>query len=209
MNLTHLSPIKNCKSSPHIQLVVNASPALFSHWMQSNIITVIPVYNGEKFIGETLESVAKQTLKPDRVIVLDNCSTDNTETVVKAFQGVKCEWIRNPKNLGLFGNCNRALEFAVEANYLNLLCADDLIEPAFYEILTRELESSKGRGLAYCLDERIDENGRHLSISGKVTGDAQEIPADTFISQKAEIANQAFSGSLLKTNFQPAPCQFR
>jgi len=177
--------------------------------MQSNIITVIPVYNGEKFIGETLESVAKQTLKPDRVVVLDNCSTDNTEKVVKGFDRIKIEWIRNPKNLGLFGNCNRALEFAVEARYLNLLCADDLIEPAFYEALTRELDSCKGRGLAYCLDERIDENGRHLSISGKVTGDAQEIPADTFISQKAEIANQAFSGSLLKTNFQQAPCQFR
>ena len=114
--------------------------------MRSNIITVIPVYNGEKFIGETLESVAKQTLKPDRVVVLDNCSTDNTEKVVKGFDRIKIEWIRNPKNLGLFGNCNRALEFAVEARYLNLLCADDLIEPAFYEALTRELDSCKGRG---------------------------------------------------------------
>src|SRR5436190_7957136 len=176
--------------------------------MQSNIITVIPVYNGEKFIGETLASVVKQRLKPDRVVVLDNCSTDNTEKVVKESE-VKCEWIRNPKNLGLFGNCNRALEFAPEARYLNLLCADDLIEPAFYERLTRELDACQGRGLGYCLDERIDENGRHLSISGKVTRDAQRIAADLFISRKAEIANQAFSGSLLKTNFQPTPCQFR
>ena len=38
----------------------------------SNIITTIPVYNGEKFIRQTLESVARQTLPPDRVIVLDN-----------------------------------------------------------------------------------------------------------------------------------------
>src|SRR6266404_9230804 len=142
--------------------------------MKANIITVIPVFNGGKFIRQTLESVAKQTLRPDRLIVLDNCSTDNTEQIVQSYQDIKCEWIRNPKNLGLFGNCNRALEFAAEAKYLNLLCADDLIEPAFYETLTRELESSKGRGLAFCLDERIDENGRHLSISGKVTGDAQE-----------------------------------
>ncbi|HSU54079.1 MAG TPA: glycosyltransferase family A protein, partial [Candidatus Dormibacteraeota bacterium] len=144
--------------------------------MASNIITVIPVYNGAKFIRETLESVAKQTLQPDRLVVLDNCSTDNTEAVVKGFQALKVEWIRNPKNLGLFGNCNRALEFAPEAKYLNLLCADDLIQPEFYSTLTRELESCDGLGLGYSLDERIDENGKHLSISGKPDGSSAVIP---------------------------------
>ena len=176
--------------------------------MQANIITVIPVYNGEKFIRQTLESVARQTLRPDRVIVLDNCSTDRTEEVVKGFSGLTCEWIRNPTNIGLFGNCNRALTFAPQARYLHLLCADDLVEPEFYSRLTRELEGCDGLGLAYSLDERIDENDQHLSLSGKVTGDACVIPVDTFISRKAEIANQAFSGSLMKTNFQKAPCEF-
>ncbi len=177
--------------------------------MQSTIITVIPVYNGERFIRQTLESVAKQTVCPDRVIVLDNCSTDGTSDIVRGFQQVQCEYIRNPQNLGLFGNCNRALEYAPETKYLHLLCADDLIEPAFYERLTRELDSCDGRGLAYSLDERIDEDDRHLSLSGKVTGIAEKLPVDTFLRHKAEIGNQAFSGSLMKTNGQPAPCQFR
>ena len=177
--------------------------------MQSNIITIIPVYNGEKFIRQTLESVAVQTLRPDRVIVLDNCSTDCTEKIVKEFGPIKCEWIRNPRNLGLFGNCNRALEFAPEARYLHLLCADDLVEPAFYQRLTRELDGCEGLGLAYSLDERIDENGWPLSISGKVTGASDEIAVDAFLSRKAEIANQAFSGSLMRTNFQQSPCEFR
>ena len=177
--------------------------------MKSNLITVVPVYNGEKFIGQTLQSVANQVLRPDRLIVIDNCSTDDTERIVRQFQPIKCEWIRNPKNLGLFGNCNRALEFATETRYLHLLCADDLVEPAFYEVLTRQLESCDGLGLAYCLDERIDENNRRLSMSGKANGSVVEIPVDTFLSRKAEIANQAFSGTLMKTNFQNAPCQFR
>ena len=177
--------------------------------MQFEILTVVPVYNGEKFIRQTLESVARQTLRPDRVIVLDNCSTDRTEQIVTGFRAIKCEWIRNPSNIGLFGNCNRALEFAPRAKYFHLLCADDLISPKFYEVLTRELEPCDGLGLAYCLDERIDENGQHLSISGKATGKSEEIPVDAFLSRKAEIANQAFSGSLMKSNFQKAPCQFR
>ena len=177
--------------------------------MRADIITVIPVYNGEKFIRQTLESVAKQTVRPDRVIVIDNCSTDATEPIVKEFQPIKVEWIRNPTNIGLFGNCNRALEFASEAKYLLLLCADDLIEPKFFELTTAALESCDGFGLAYVLDERIDENDCRLSVSGKTSGDVQEIPVDVFLSRKAEIANQAFSGSLLKTSFQKSPCQFR
>src|SRR5436190_24050352 len=75
--------------------------------VQTKLITIVPVYNGEKFIRQTLDSLANQTLRPERVIVLDNCSTDGTERIVREFQPIKCEWIRNPTNLGLFGNFNR------------------------------------------------------------------------------------------------------
>ena len=44
---------------------------------RAHIISVIPVYNGERFITATLDSLAAQTLKPDRVIVLDDASTDD------------------------------------------------------------------------------------------------------------------------------------
>jgi hypothetical protein len=101
------------------------------------------------------------------------------------------------------------LEFAPEAKYLHLLCADDLIEPDFYKVLLQQLESCGGFGLAYCLDERIDENDKRLSISGKADGSVVEIPVDAFLTRKAEIANQAFSGTIMKTNFQKAPCEFR
>lgn len=177
--------------------------------MKSKIITIIPVFNGEKFILQTLESVAAQTLRPDRVVVIDNCSTDSTEKIVKEFAGFKCEWQRNPTNLGLFGNCNRALEFAEETDYLHVLHADDLIEPKYYETMVKNLESCAGFGLGYCLDERIDEDNRRLSVSGKPDGSIAVQNADNFLKSKAEIANQAFSGTLLKSHYQKSPCQFR
>ncbi len=177
--------------------------------MRSKIITVIPVYNGADFIVQTLESVAAQTLRPDRLIVQDNRSTDQTEELVKGFRKLKCEWRQNEQNLGCFGNCNRALEFAEQTEYLHLLCADDVILAGFYERLTRELESCNGRALAYCLDERIDENNERLSLSGKVTGASQTQEVADFLREKAEISNQAFSGSLMKTAGQKSPVQFR
>ncbi|MSU59252.1 MAG: glycosyltransferase family 2 protein [Pedosphaera sp.] len=177
--------------------------------MQSNVITVIPVYNGEKFLLRTLQSVANQTQRPDRLVVLDNCSTDSTEKIVRNFAGFKCELIRNPKNLGLFGNMNRALEFAEQTRYLHILCADDLITPKFFETLIPALENCAGFGLAFCLDERIDENDEHLSLSGRVTDAVEEVPVETYLQQKGEIANQALGGTIYKTNFQKAPVQFR
>ena len=177
--------------------------------MTANIITTIPVYNGEEFILQTLQSVARQTVRPDRVIVLDDGSTDRTEEIVKGFDGVKCEWMRNPKNLGLFGNSNRALEFGVQTRYLNLLHQDDLLAENYYEQMTRALDDCGGLGMAYCLDERIDERNQRLSVSGRVTGRIEEESLDKFLRSKAEIGNQAFSGTLLKTQYRQAPCQFR
>lgn len=177
--------------------------------MKSKLITVVPVYNGDQYILQTLESVAAQTRRPDRLIVVDNCSTDNTESIVKGFTKIRCEWQRNASNLGLFGNCNRALDFAEETDYLHILHADDLIQPTYYETLMGSLDSCPGRGMAYCLDERIDEQNRHLSISGKPDGSVVEEKVADYLRQKAEIANQAFSGTLLKSAGQKAPCRFR
>jgi glycosyltransferase involved in cell wall biosynthesis len=176
--------------------------------LKAKIITTIPVFNGEQFIGQTLESIARQTVRPDRVVVLDNCSTDRTEEMVKNFKGIPCEFIRNPTNLGLFQNFNRCLEFAPETEFLQILHADDTIQPEFYEAMTGALAGGSGRGLGWCIDERIDERSAHLSFSGKADGAVEALTRDEFLQRKAEIGNQAFCATLLRTNYQPAPCQF-
>jgi glycosyltransferase involved in cell wall biosynthesis len=176
--------------------------------VKSNLITAVPVFNGEPFIVQTLESLARQTLRPDRVVVLDNGSTDRTEEIVKNFAGIRCEFFRNPSNLGLFGNFNRCLDFAAETEFLQILHTDDTLEPRFYEVMTAALADCRGRGLAWCVDERVDEENRHLSFSGKVDGAMEVLPRDIFLQRKAEIGNQAFCATLIKTNGQPSPCRF-
>lgn len=177
--------------------------------MKSKILTVIPVFNGEAFLAQTLESVARQTLRPDRVVVLDNCSTDRTPEIVKNFTGIRCEFVRNEKNLGLFGNLNRSLDFSPETEYLQILHADDTIGPEFYAVMTRALADCAGRGLAWSLDERIDENNCHLSFSGPADGKIEVLDKDVFLRRKAELGNQSFCAVLLKSAGLPAPCRFR
>ena len=176
--------------------------------MKSKILTTIPVRNGEQFIEQTLESIVRQTVRPDRVIVIDNCSTDRTAEIVKNFKGLPCEYIRNPKDLGLFQNFNRCLEFADQTEYLHILHADDTIEPTFYEEMTALLADCDGFGMAWCIDERIDENSKFLSISAKPDGEVEVLTRDQFLRRKAEIGNQAFCATLLKTGGKPVRCLF-
>jgi glycosyltransferase involved in cell wall biosynthesis len=176
--------------------------------MKAAILTAIPVRNGQEFIEETLKSIARQTVRPDRVVVLDNCSTDRTEEIVRNFKDVTCEFIRNPTDLGLFGNFNRCLDFAAETEYLHILHSDDTISPEFYEVMTGLLQNCDGFGLAWSMDERIDEHGRHLSLSGKPDGKVEALDRDTFLQRKAEIGNQSFCATLMKTCDSPAPCRY-
>ncbi len=178
--------------------------------MKSKLITIIPVRNGAEFIGQALDSVAAQTVQPDRVIVQDNCSTDNTEAVVKAYKKLRIEWIQNGKDTLSIGNFNRGLdENADQTEYLHLLCADDAVKPKFYERCIQELDSCSGIGMAYCLDERIDENNQPISVSGKETGTSDVLELDDYLRTKAEYSNQAVSGTLFKTAFQKAPARLR
>jgi hypothetical protein len=63
--------------------------------------------------------------------------------------------------------------------------------------------------MAWCLDERIDEQNRRLSLAGKPDGRIEVLDKDTFLARKAEISNQAFCATLLKPNFQTIPERFR
>jgi glycosyltransferase involved in cell wall biosynthesis len=167
------------------------------------------VFNGEKHLAATLQSIAAQTRRPDRLIVLDNCSTDGTRRVVEQFTALPCEWRQNETNLGLFGNLNRALEFASATRYLHLLHADDAIKPAFYRRSIEWLEKVPERSLAYCQPEFMDDSDQPVSGPQVLAGDTREMAAQEFIVQRAELRPIYFPGILLKTDTQPAPVTFR
>src|SRR3982751_5821087 len=99
--------------------------------MQAKITTTIPVRNGQEFILQTLESLCRQTRRPDRVVVLDNRSTDATPKIVREFKGLPIEFLLNEKDLGTVGNFNRCLDFAPETDFLHILHADDYVSPRF------------------------------------------------------------------------------
>jgi len=94
----------------------------------------IPVYNGRKFIDETIHSVRAQTETDFELLVQDNCSTDGTWDYLEDFRlrEPRLRPERNSRNLGMAGNWNAVIERA-QGDYVLLLSADDLLEPTFLE----------------------------------------------------------------------------
>jgi glycosyltransferase involved in cell wall biosynthesis len=90
----------------------------------------IPTFNRAGLIGDAIVSALGQSYSRIEVLVVDNASTDNTEGVVAAFSDPRLKYIRNEKNLGLFGNFNRCIEVA-SGDLIHILHSDDTIDKDF------------------------------------------------------------------------------
>ncbi len=100
------------------------------------ISCIMPVYNGEKYLAEALESIFAQTIVPEEIIVADDCSQDGTAAVLEKYRE-RITVIRLEKNLGPPSARNSAIR-ASRGEFLTFLDADDLWHPEKTEIqLTR------------------------------------------------------------------------
>ena len=85
-------------------------------------------YNGEKYIEEQLESIKKQSMKVDHVIIIDDCSDDETYKIIKKFtENNGLNWIvqQNSKNLGWKSNFLKIIEM-LEDDYIFFCDQDDI-----------------------------------------------------------------------------------
>jgi glycosyltransferase involved in cell wall biosynthesis len=125
----------------------------------------VPVYNGERFLRRTVESLLAQTFPDFELIVSDNASTDATEAIARelASRDRRVRYHRQPTNLGVAGNYNFLLDQA-RAPYFKWATADDPCEPRFLERCVEALDADPGAVLAYPRAQFIDDEGRPLDI---------------------------------------------
>jgi glycosyltransferase involved in cell wall biosynthesis len=97
------------------------------------LTVVLPTYNHGHFISQAIDSLIAQTRKPDRIIVLDDASTDDTASVVRKYLvGMpSLEFIREETNQGVVAMLNRGLSLA-DTEYISFLAADDFIKSDLY-----------------------------------------------------------------------------
>jgi glycosyltransferase involved in cell wall biosynthesis len=130
--------------------------------MNRTISVVIPTYNYKRFIGDALQSVLGQTLPPSEILVVDDGSEDDTESVVRSF-GERVRYIRQ-KNAGVSSARNRGVA-ETSGELITFVDADDVVEPEFLEALYAEFTGRADVGLAHCGTRLFDsETGETLSF---------------------------------------------
>jgi glycosyltransferase involved in cell wall biosynthesis len=126
---------------------------------KSTISAVIPAYNAAQFLRGALVSLFQQTRLPDEVIVVDDCSTDNTAQIVREFQhaGKRITLLSTPKNSGSAIARNLGIQYA-SGDLIALLDADDLWLPDHLATVAGLLEQFEEPALAFSLTEAFGDN---------------------------------------------------
>lgn len=98
------------------------------------VSVLIPAYNYAHYLSEAIDSVLAQTYSDFELIIVDNCSTDNTEEIVNEYKknDNRVKFVRNNENIGMYRNYNQALLLAT-GDYIKFLNADDKFESTLLE----------------------------------------------------------------------------
>src|SRR5271170_4602024 len=124
----------------------------------------LPLYNGEKFLAQAIQSVLNQTYKNFELIIADDGSKDQGPAIVKelAKTDKRIKFQQNAHNLGLFQNYNECMRLA-QGKYIKLFAQDDLFEPNILERMVAVLEQNESVSLVSCTRTWLDDNGNKIA----------------------------------------------
>jgi glycosyltransferase involved in cell wall biosynthesis len=123
----------------------------------------VPVFNGDNYVAEALESVLAQIYRNFEVIISDNGSTDRTEEICRGYaeRDPRVHYYRSDVNRGVYWNFRRALEPA-QGDYFMWLAHDDKLAPEFLGQCVTALDRNPNAVLSYPKAIDIDERGKYL-----------------------------------------------
>lgn len=131
------------------------------------VSVIIPVYNGEKTIRETVESVLNQTLSDFELIIIDDGSTDSTLDVLSTIKDSRLKVV-SYSNAGVSASRNRGIELA-SGEYIAFLDADDFWTPDKLEFQVKALAANPQASVVYSWADCIDEANQLLGIDHHFT----------------------------------------
>ena len=125
------------------------------------VSVVIPNYNHAQYLRQRIESVLGQTFQDFEVILMDDCSTDDSRSIISEYAAdprVRIEF--NKRNSGSsFSQWNKGVRLA-RGEYVWIAESDDYADPRFLERLVGIMDAEPKMAFAYCRSWRVSENGQ-------------------------------------------------
>lgn len=129
--------------------------------MKPKISVIMAIYNEEKFLKESMESILNQKFKDFEFIIINDCSTDKSLEIIKSYSDKRINLINNQKNMGFLDSRNEALWIA-KGKYIAILDGDDISLPKRLSLQYTYLEKNPHIFLVGSSAIYIDENGEEL-----------------------------------------------
>lgn len=132
--------------------------------MNDLISIILPCYNADKFIKESIESITTQTYKNWELIIIDDASRDSTEKIIKSFKDSRIKYLKNNKNLGVVKSLNRGIKEA-QGKYIARMDADDKMTKTRLEKQINFLFTNPCYALVGSNHRIINKNGFTITFS--------------------------------------------
>lgn len=125
------------------------------------ISVILPVYNGEKYLKDSIESILHQTFSDFELILVDDCSTDKSGEIAQDYvqKDSRISYIKNKKNLKLPASLNKGFQKAC-GEYWTWTSCDNTYQPNAFSELVKSIEKNSNLGLVYSSMNIIDEHSR-------------------------------------------------
>ncbi len=131
--------------------------------MSELISIILPVYNGEKYLAESIDSILAQTYKEWELLILDDCSTDNSAKIAKEYadKDTRIHYYRNEKNLKLPRNLNKGFSLA-KGDYLTWTSDDNKYRPTALEKMYNVLINNPNEKFVFASCRIINDVGEEI-----------------------------------------------
>ncbi|MFH1520276.1 MAG: glycosyltransferase [Candidatus Micrarchaeota archaeon] len=155
----------------------------------------IPVYNGEKFLKKTIESILNQSYKNFEFLIVDNASTDKTPEIIQSFKDPRIRYYRNPKIISGQQNWSLCVELA-HGDIVAIYHADDLYHPDIVKKQVQFFADHKDVGAVFTEATKIDAHDKKIGTI--------ELPKT--LKGKSIFAFKDIFIQLIKNNYNPLVC---
>lgn len=127
------------------------------------ISVVMPVYNGENYLTEAIDSILSQTFTDFELLIINDGSSDRSEQIIQSYPDDRIVYIKNEKNIGLIKTLNKGLDLA-KGEYIARMDQDDISHPERFSRQVALLEENLEIGVCGTWFTLFSENGKDRVI---------------------------------------------
>lgn len=184
------------------------------------VSVVMPLYNAERYLSETIQSVLSQTYEDFELICIDDCSTDDTRKILEDFQNRdnRIRVLVNKDRKGAAKSRNRGIKEA-QGKYLTFLDGDDIydeevIDKAYHAMERYDVDIVMFEYMHVPSDEiynkrKMERSASFLEKYGKSTFSVKKFPPEEFPNWSDSVCDKMFRREFINNNyieFQDLPC---